>query len=122
MTPTHVYLLVTCISMILWDVIAPYLHAPQESAVIRDLSMRFTFIPFTLGILISHWFAPRCNTGPSGWGLAAIPLVCVITGDVLWGTFGDGTTPLWRYPLLWALLGMPFGFWLWSQYSGNSPI
>ncbi len=83
---------------------------PTESAVLRDIGMRYTFLPFLMGFLCGHWFWPRKKLFLSGW-MWAIP---IFVGLLAWDIFWPSDTWL-RFPALWLAIGFPSGSFLWGQ-------
>lgn len=118
------------VALIVYDVFAGRLGQPTESQVLRDWSRNWTIMPFMAGLLMTHWFAPRAHPDISGWGWC-LPMMALLIGvDIGWNVWGGTkefivngvklasvtqTTPWWRYPYVYAVLGMPFGFFLWPQ-------
>jgi len=85
---------------------------PTESQVLRDLSYQFNILPFVVGFLLSHWFMPKRNIWKSGWMMAVPIMVLIGVLDFIYGSRSD----LWfRYPGIWACLGVPAGYFLWPQ-------
>lgn len=114
------------VALIVYDVFAGKIGQPTESQVLRDWAKNWTIMPFMAGLLLTHWFAPRAHPDISGWGWC-LPMMALLIGvDIGWNYWGrallnDRTynpawvLPWWRYPYAYAVLGMPFGYFLWPQ-------
>jgi hypothetical protein len=83
------------------------------SELLRESSRHTLFIPWSLGVLMGHWFHPvddfrAIAGGASIWILIALTAVLIVVGLVL-GFAAKYTPPAWP----WALGGLVAGALLW---------
>src|SRR5262245_44696520 len=83
------------------------------SELLRELSRDTLFIPWSLGVLIGHWFHPVDDLQPvaggaSIWLLIGLTVILVVVGLIL-RFAAKFTPPAWP----WALAGMVAGAALW---------
>lgn len=113
-------IVLTFLSLIAYDVLAGPNGQPTISMALRDWAWHWTYLPFTFGFLITHWFFPRRNADVSGWMWALPFFIGLIAFDLLWHQYGVVERPWFRYPGFYVLIGGPVGFFLWPQPSAES--
>ena len=112
---TKALIISVIIILIAWDIFAYSLGNSTESTVLRDWSWDWTLLPFVAGFLLTHWFFPRSKTSKTGW-MYAIPIFIVLLSfDLIWHKYGIDPRPWFRYPGVYAFLGLPAGYFLWPQ-------
>ncbi len=110
-------ILVSAVAVVVaWDLVLVLRGGPTESRMIADLSVRWTTLPLSVGILAGHWF----------WHASAANrpyLLAVVVGAFLAWDFSlllRGGTPAGieadlRNPVLPLLTGIAVGRLLWAQ-------
>ncbi len=111
---TQIILIAAIVGLIVYDVLAKVFSAPTESSVLRTWGEKYTALPFCAGILLGHWFINHNNLWLSGWMYAAPMIVALVIWDFVWNR-KTHVTVWYRYPGLWALIGVPVGAFLWGQ-------
>lgn len=119
---TKTILIITFIFLIVYDAIVDILKQPTESQVLLAWGWQFNALPLTAGILIGHWFFPhKSSTLGSIVGLVLPFIAAALIWDLIWNLKFGGEA-WFRYPGFYALLGIPIGSYLWSQFSSGSPL
>lgn len=110
------------VGLIVYDVVALKIGQPTESMILRNWGLDWTLLPFIAGFLLAHWFAPVKQYNQSAW-MYALPIFALLLSVDLFMYFKhSGYYPVWRYPLWYALAGIPTGILLWPQTSEWSPF
>jgi hypothetical protein len=116
MTITHWLLIGIIIGLLIYDALVNKFGVPTESQVLRDWGQKFTALPFTAGFLLGHWFFNHVNLWTTGW-MYALPLFIGLGAWDGWWWANNKALGVWyRYPGLWASLGILAGHFLWGQH------
>lgn len=104
-----------------FDIYLAKMGYATESMILRDWAKHCTFFAFLMGFLCGHWFMPRRVLWASGW-MYALPILGILgIWDIVWAIWVK-TFPWYRYSLIWLLLGIPSGSFLWGQGDGDAPF
>lgn len=109
-----------------WDVYLATQHAHTESSMLKEAGWNANVLPYSLGMLLGHWFLNRQPDAPrdarSQWTLVLGSVAAVAAWDVAWHlSHGSdwrgppGGAPIVRHPGIWAGLGFAAGGLVWSQ-------
>lgn len=110
---TEWFVVGTGIIWLAYDVYVVKVGKSTESQVIRDWGQRWTYFPFVMGVLVSHWFINLDHPPQFGWMIVLPAIIALVVWDLFWRT--KPRERVWfRYPGLWLLIGEAAGL-LWSQ-------
>jgi hypothetical protein len=106
--------LIIVAALIIVDICSPQRPPGNVERDARELSRHTLFVPWSLGVLMGHWFHPINDFQPlfggaSIWILVGLSAVLVGVGLVLRFMF-KYVPPAWP----WALAGMVVGAILWA--------
>jgi len=112
---TQIFVACLIIGTILMDVVFAKHGLPTESMVLRDWARNWSILPFVAGFLLAHWFLPLKTPIGGAWGYA-LPIFALLIGiDLYMNLVHPNYYPAWRYPMIYAILGIPTGALLWAQ-------
>lgn len=123
MTITEGVILVTVVFLLVYTATAAQIKQRAISPTIRDLAWRWNAASVFLGIMIGHWLFPGSHAISHQVGSVIPVLVVTLAVDLYWARFvmvdsewkaGNGRL-WWRYPGLWAAVGIAAGSFLWGQ-------
>lgn len=104
-------------SVVIWlivDVILIKYGKRAESQEIRDWSLRWSWVPYAVGIVCGHWFLPGHGiNGDLKYVFGSIP--AFICWDVAYHEWKPKGRDWYRFPALYFVLGFPVGAFLWFQ-------
>jgi hypothetical protein len=119
---TKIFLIVTALAVIIWDIFA---H-PTESSIIRhwgNVSMAF---PFSITMLVAHWFLPwgllpseKGDPPDAIWWKTTINFVFLLT--LIYFDIRNNLYPFdvgyIGVPItwVWLIIGVLFGHYFWGQ-------
>jgi len=118
---TQIFIIIIIVIVLAYDVITQKIQQPTESTVLRLWARDWTLLPFCAGFLIGHWFAPRQIVSHTAWGNGLMIMAVLFGIDLYWKLSKKGDA-WFRYPLWYALLGIPSGLFLWGQSSSWAPF
>ena len=106
---------VTLIVTIIWNVIA-VLKDPSGtlSKVILSSSMIYPSIPIMLGFMLGHMMWPMYITNEYSYWIYTLPLAVAMLFTIVIVDFTIGL-PRVNYPIIYLILTMPLGHFLWPQ-------
>lgn len=115
MNITQALILMVTAFLLIYDAGSMGWGEPTESMVLRDWAWKANTLPFVWGLLCGHWFAPRQHIAHSGWMYSLPIILAMIIYDVFYNKF-DGSKRWFRWGIIWVIIGIPIGSWLWGQH------
>lgn len=112
------YIIAVAVLTIVITANAGKLGLPTVSMTFRDRGWYFSLLPFMGGFLVAHyWFPWFLKSKPWGFGwMWSIPcFVGLLAYDLIWYHMGMPWDHWIRYPGIYFVLGLPAGFFMWSQ-------
>jgi hypothetical protein len=115
MTITQGVLLVTVVFLLVYTATAAQIKQRAISPTIRDLAWKWNSAAVFLGVMIGHWLFPGEHrlSHRVGSVLPVLGVVLVIDAVHAWRKWPERVW--WRYPGIWAPVGIVAGSFLWGQ-------
>lgn len=115
---TSIFIIVFMAVMIGYDAVCGSIGQPTISNIMRDWGKVLNVWPYVWGTFIGHWFSPKALPHFDKVIFVLIPAVVILIFDIIYNVSGGEQNVWFRYPLLWAGVGVVLGFFFWEQSGG----
>lgn len=109
---------ITFAALLVYDAFCGSIGQPTISNIMRDWGKVLNVWPYAWGLFLGHWFSPKANARFDQVGYVLVPAALLLIFDIIYLLAGGEQNVWYRYPLLWALVGVVMGFFFWEQSGG----